>query len=971
MIRFRFLALLFVLPALLCAQRAAAAMHGLPLMQRYSAVELPAGPDYNAIAADAHGTLYVGSDRGVMVSGSGAWELFELPRESAAKSLFLASDGKFYVGGVDLFGELRKTADGSLVFDDLLPKFGNVRSLAAGEVWSIAETSRGLYFLGETVLFRLGRDGGARHWPLPPETRQVLFTVGDSVYVRIGGVGLCRVDDGVPVPIPGARAFAARPVHDMQPRPDGILIAASDGFYLGDAGGVRKLATDADAVFAEHPPYYGWPLPDGSRVVGSTDGVLMRFSPELRLIDRIVLGTGAANAFATDREGRLWVASEAGLTRLRLPSPWTVYDWRHGLGNLAYDSAWYDGALWVATSSDVLRGAAARPGDPPRFAPQGWTKNNLEAFALEPTEAGLIVGDRWGLQVLDRGAARPRRLVEAEYASVKRLLRSGFDPRRVLAVGDRAAYWLAQRDGRWQVAASWDLQGAMPSGVYETASGEMWLGDARGGALRWRFDPGNGDLRERRRFGTADGLVTDPEFGTHLFRLDGRLYAISGERVQRLEGERFVAAELPALPGLDRARELQGVETALGSFVWTSQQLWQRPPQAAAFRPLQLAAGLAPGYRAVKLQADGQLRLATWDSLLQFDPGVASPEPLPLHAALDRVELRRAGRMLSLLPLASGKVQVLPPHSGLGFRFGLATMEPNLEFRYRMLGYNEEWSAWSNNRVLNYLRLPPGEFALELQARTHDGRSVEMLRYPVRVEAAWYERTGVRASFWLAGLLLVAGAVWLLARYRYRQVLARNRELERKVSERTAELEQANRKLAELASLDGLTGLANRRALEQALAREWLHCARLGQSLAVVMLDVDHFKQFNDRHGHQEGDLQLRRVAQALEAEVASPRELAARYGGEEFALVLPDVSLEQARARAENVRQRVARIMAGAGASCSVSLGACARVPDAALEPTELIRCADAALYRAKRNGRNRVETDGEETEASGADAP
>ncbi|MFT3756648.1 MAG: diguanylate cyclase [Pseudoxanthomonas sp.] len=969
MVLSRFLALLLLLPALLCTQQAVAAVHGLPLMQRYSAVELPAGPDYNAIATDARGTLYVASDRGVMVSGSGTWELFELPRESPAKALFLAADGRFYVGGVDLFGELRRTEDGSLIFDDLLPRFGDVKALAAREVWGIAETSRGLYFLGENVLFRQDKDGSVRHWTLPLETRQVLFKVGDSVYVRVGGLGLCRVDDGVPVPIPGAQVFAAQPVYDMWSRPDGILITADDGFHLSDASGVRKLASGADAVFAKHPPYYGSALPDGSIVVGSTDGTLMRFSPQLRLVDSIALGNGAANAFATDREGRLWVASETGLTRLRLPSPWTVYDRRHGLGNLVYDSAWYDGALWVATSSDVLRSTATGGADVLRFVSQGWTQN-MEAFALESTEAGLIIGDRWGLQVLDRGAARPRRLVDTEYASIKQLLRSRFDPRRVLAVGDREIYWLAERDGRWQVATHWSLQGQVPSGVHEIAQGEVWLGDARGGVLRWRFDPDNGQSRDRRRFGMNDGLETDPEFGTHLFGLDGRLYAISGERVQQLQGERFVAAQLPALPGLNRVRELQGMETALGSFVWTSQQLWRRSPGKVNFRSLQLASGLAPGYRAVKLQGDGQLRLATWDSLLQFDPAVASPEPTPLQARLDRVELRQAGRMLSLLPLASGEVQVLPPHSGLGFHFGLASMDPNLEFRYRMLGYNEEWSAWSNSRVLNYLRLPPGEFTLELQAHTHDGRDVEMMRYPLRVEAAWYERTGVRAAFWLAGLLLIVGVVWLLARYRFRQVLERNRELQLKVSERTTELEQANHKLADLASRDGLTGLANRRTLEQALAREWLRCAELGQSLAVVMLDVDNFKQFNDQHGHHEGDQQLRRVAQVLGAEVASSRELAARYGGEEFALILPDVSLEQATARAENVRQQVARAMEGADAPSSVSLGVSAQIPTAGMAPSELIRNADAALYRAKHNGRNRVEANSAEFEASGANA-
>lgn len=951
MSRLRWLLLLvfFAMPAI-------AAMRGEPLVQHYRAVDLPVGPAYNAIAFDTRGTLYAGGDEGVLAFRSGAWEAVDLPRKAVVNSLLQASNGTVYVGGPDLIGELRTGDDGSLRFVDLQAKFNGGGKVADNfAVTWIVETSRGVYFRTDNGLVLLHGDGSVQHWPLPASAREFLFAVGDAVYVRLEGTGLCRVEDGVPVPVPGGELFAHRRFSTVDPRENGLLLLGEDAFYFGDAQGLRKLTTDADAAFAAHPPYVSLRLPDGSLVVGALDGVLMHFSSDLTLLDHVDLGAGAVLALGLDREGSLWAAAAQGLARLRLPPPWTAYTLNEKFGNRVYDSAWYDGKLWLATDGDVLRADAAAPGEQPKFVPQHWT-HDIEAFALEATDAGLLIGEHEGLLVLDPGASAPRHLIDDSGLQVSRLLHSPFNPHRVLAIGQKEAFWLDERDGRWNIATRWALQGATPSGVAETAAGEVWLGDARGGAERWRFDA-DGKLTERQRFGTADGLEVDPAIGTHLFRLDGVLYMVTGDVARRLDGNRFVAAQLPDLPGLTRPMELESVDTRLGTFVWTSRQIWQRRVGNAAFRPLQPGAGLTPGYRSVKLEDDGQLRLATWESLLQLDPGVADPELKPLHATLDRIALRTPDQGPITLPLAPREVPVLPPMSGLELRFGLDTMENNPEFRYRMLGYNSDWSNWSNDRILRFRRLPPGDFTLELQARTRSGRNAQMLSYPLHVEPAWYEQVWTRALFALAAVLLLAIVIWGIVQLRYRQVLAQNRQLAQKIAERTAELELANRKLGEQAARDGLTGVANRRAMEQALAREWERCRTSGEPLAIVMADVDHFKQFNDMRGHQEGDAQLCLVAKALNDEVVAARELVARYGGEEFALILPGLSLEMAASRAESVRRRTEQVTREGGMPSTVSLGVAACVPSIGTTPIELLRSADAALYRAKRAGRNRVE--------------
>lgn len=954
--------LLLGLVACLPAAPAPATVQGLPLMRHFGAADLPAAPSYSDIAVDADGTLYVGSSEGVMVLRSGVWDLFELPRAAPVFSLLMSADERLFVAGAGTFGELHRQADGTLHFADLLARFGDGGQRPAGKFYGLVETSRGVYFRNTSTLFRLGRDGHAWQHALPEGLGQRLFAVGPALYGRVDGVGLCRVEDGVAVPVPGAQAFAQARMTGAWPHGNGLLLASDEAFHLADAGGVRRLASDADAVFARHMPYSSIRLPDGSLAFGAYDGTLMRFSPELRLLDRFTPAPGGLDGFELDREGGLWTLGESGLTRLRLPSPWTVYDRRHGLVDRVFDSTWHDGRLWVATLG-VLRSEPASGGGPVTLAPAPWSDPEYEVFALESTGAGLLVGDRLGLMVLDPGAARPRRLVGPRlFHGVPVLLRSRFDPGRVLALGGRDAAWLALRDGRWEIAARWE-PGLEPRGLHQSAAGELWIGDAAGGVHRWRLDPDTGQLRERRRFGAGDGLVEEDGLGTRVFHLDGELYAVSGAHVQRLQGERFVAAELPGLPALERAWELEVADTPVGSFAWTSRQLWRRQPGATAFDLLHVSTSRVPGYAAVDLQDDGRLRVVTRDSVLQFEPALDDPPPSPLQARLDLLRVHAPGQAPARLPLAPSGTQVLPPGSGLQLRFGLGTMEPDIEFRFRMLGYNDAWSGWGIDRDLAYRRLPPGDYVFELQARIRGGREAAPLRRPFRVQPFWYERGPVRGLFWLGGGLVLALAVWL----RVRRIRARNRELERKIAERTVELEAANRRLTELAVVDGLTGIANRHAMERALERGWQRCGELGQPLAVVMSDVDSFKEFNDSHGHRAGDEQLRRVAQVFGAEVQGVDEVAARYGGEEFVLILPGIGLDEAVARAERVRRKVGEVTAAAGLPSSISLGVAALVPMPGLDPDALLHHADQALYRAKRNGRDQVQAAG----AADGDAP
>ncbi|MEH6434517.1 diguanylate cyclase [Massilia sp. DD77] len=169
------------------------------------------------------------------------------------------------------------------------------------------------------------------------------------------------------------------------------------------------------------------------------------------------------------------------------------------------------------------------------------------------------------------------------------------------------------------------------------------------------------------------------------------------------------------------------------------------------------------------------------------------------------------------------------------------------------------------------------------------------------------------------------------------------------------------RMLERLANIDGLTELANRRRFDEMYALEWQRARRSGRPLSLALLDIDAFKQFNDRYGHPAGDRALRSVARVAGAAMRRPADLAARYGGEELVLLMPETDAEHARQVVEALCEAVAELNILHEASAvapmlTVSVGGATLAPESSELQSDLFEAADAELYRAKQAGRNRI---------------
>jgi diguanylate cyclase (GGDEF)-like protein len=290
----------------------------------------------------------------------------------------------------------------------------------------------------------------------------------------------------------------------------------------------------------------------------------------------------------------------------------------------------------------------------------------------------------------------------------------------------------------------------------------------------------------------------------------------------------------------------------------------------------------------------------------------------------------------------------------------LSLMAPGaVRFRYRLEGLEDEWVNAEGRRTAYYSKLPPGDYRFHVIAANNDGVwNTDGASLQISVAPLFYE------SWWFRG---VAVLVFVLAgplfhRVRVRRLTRQKAALERDVAERTSALELANTLLAKLAQEDGLTGLMNRRAFDRALDEECRRATRLRSPLSLIMLDLDAFKAYNDRHGHQAGDECLRTVSQAIAAASRRAGELVARYGGEELAVIIPGDLPDSVTRQAEHLRARVQELALPHPGSAvapvvTVSVGVAFAALDADVTPTGMLSAADRALYLAKQRGRNRVE--------------
>ena len=351
---------------------------------------------------------------------------------------------------------------------------------------------------------------------------------------------------------------------------------------------------------------------------------------------------------------------------------------------------------------------------------------------------------------------------------------------------------------------------------------------------------------------------------------------------------------------------------------------------------------------------DGHIWFPTQDGIAVVDPESEQYNFLPPSVVIESATVERKE-----VDIRNG-LTVEPGQKNIEIKFtGISLIKSaQIKFRYKLEGHDAEWIDADTQRTAYYSYLPPGNYQFRVKAVNSDGiwnekgANLSLELQPYFYQTGWfYLLCGVLGFF----ALLVA---WKISVYQYE---AREKRLAQLVDEKTEEIRLANEELQHLANSDGLTGISNRRRFEEFLANEWKRARRDSTEISLILIDIDHFKLFNDTYGHLEGDECLKKVARALKETVRRPTDLVARFGGEEFAIVLGGTDAEGAMTIAREVFSNVLKLQIPHNRSetfgyLTISIGVATTFAKSDLTEAELVKAADQALYQAKENGRNQI---------------
>lgn len=840
--------------------------------------------------------------------------------------------------------------------------------LGQGTVWALAEAPDGTVWAGAGRGLVRWTAGKAtlltKENGLPPaRIRTVCVDREGAVWIGTSGAGLARLQDGRVTRWTMTDGFPSDHIVTVLADPSGgVWVATAGAGLVRIVGDGRRVWTTSDGLPTDQLTALALDAA-GSLWIGTWGSGVCRFQRgAFSVLAAPPLSNDKIWSILPDEEGFVWVGTwVGGLNRLRDRS-FPSYGVPEGLSNDNVRSVLHgrDGSVWLATAGgglnrlrdgrlEVIRKADGLPSD--------------EVSALWEDRSGTLwVGTYTsGLAKLQGGR------IEA-FGKDDGL--PGDDVRVVLEDRERTL-WVAttsgvatSRDGRRfeRVATpEWVSLNAVVC-VLEDRTGALWFGTSGDGLIRR-------DASGFRILTTRDGLVSDRIAALYEDE-EGSLWIGSAwSGINRLKEGRIAAIRLEN--GLAEGRSQVLLPDRFGGLWLTGNKGFQRLRKSElaavadgrldAVRPLSF--GLADGLRSASFASgqqpagsigpDGRIWLPSYRGVVVVDPARIPPPPPPPEIRVEEVVVDGAPRV------AKRALQIEPRRRLIEIRYAASTLRPPelVKFRFRLDGFDEDWIEVGTRRSAYYTGLRPGRYRFRVQSRVGDGEwgreseGLELVLKPAFHQVWWFRAP---AAF------LVLSGVGLLFWTRTARLKRRHDELERLVGERTDALREANERLSELSFTDALTGIPNRRRLDEALHAEWKRAIRFGHPLSLVLADIDFFKRYNDALGHPAGDRCIVEVARVVQSNARRAGDLAARFGGEEFALLLPATSGADAATVAERTRAALEALALphpdGACPVVTASFGVATFVPESDGDPERLLATADAALYRAKREGRNRV---------------
>ncbi len=773
---------------------------GAPPIALYGADDYGARAQCYAAVLGADGLMYFGNRAGVLRFDGSEWTLLPSPNQGPVRRVIATEDGTLYAATIDDLLRYRIGTLGVPQAERLAPGWPEAVRVF-GEPFYLDRARRGIYLQSTPFVIRANDDGGVVHWTSERGFLQAA-SVGDAYYVVDRDRGLLWVDpEGDPaalVPAPDGESWRGDQLTFALRARDGRLVFHSRkrNMLVLEEGRFVPWPTEIDAWASKHVALHGVELSDGSLMLGSALGGIAWIEPDGRLrryLDaREGFSEGAQMYLYAEGRGAVWSAGDTGLARIAVDSPATVFDKRHGVPGV-WGIGRYADRVWLATRAGVFVSQDAEPGRPARFA----------RLAAEPTQAWFFLPMEDALWIGGSDAVwriEPRADTNATHWPVSRV----YTTRNIyeLLRARDGAIWGATATGLVRLVRAGETWRTERIGGFESearhlvedASGNVWAGTPAGKVLHasreasgWRLDVLDADdgvpSGSVWTFASPEGVVVATPIGLHRI-VDGRLVA-AGDAAHGSfgTGSRETRRWLTARDGTHYAQIGGRVVRSRGGL---DALAWE------AVLPLDLRE--EPVY-AFHEDAEGVVWIGRETSLVRFDPAPAAALPV-----LSRPAPRLTGIEIDPAVALDGDGTVPAGVRRLRFRYALPVFAgaTGAEFRTRLAGIDAEWSPWSRERQRDYTQLGGGAYRFEVEARDRNGAEYGRASRAFTVATPWYARPAAFALWIALVVAAVALAVRAIVRWRETLLVARNRELETIVAERTDQLRQQTDRLVEL-----------------------------------------------------------------------------------------------------------------------------------------------------------------------------
>ncbi|GGA85882.1 GGDEF domain-containing protein [Arenimonas soli] len=752
-----------------------------------------------------------------------------------------------------------------------------------------------------------------------------------------------------------------------------LWAATSNGLFFRE--GDQWLRYEGDPRLANTPIESMYEDRDGNLWIGMVDDLArLRAGRVTEVVRNDPMGS-AVRAMFEDREGNLWLGSQwEGITRV-----WNGWTRRYSsFEGLQDQIVWsvargQEGELWVGTNSGL---SVMQDGDF-REVIAGADLPHPNAYTLLPERDAIWIGTRRGVAVLRNGAdlELPAVLAPMRSAQVNGILR---DQRGALWFASTAGLFRLTRDGLTGFGAAQGLRDPRTRVLHETRDGRLLVGtqsglyELQGNKLEpLGLEAGlRSDLDVTAIHELPDGRLVIGALSEEIFlEQDGRWHAFDAGLGMPVNSPFFITHGqdgylwVAGIRGVHRVLLQDMTDVAAGNRedVRGEMLLNERGDRRGGQKGFCCnGAGNAKGFI-----ERGELWLPTRDGVVAMATrGIVKNATAP-RTVIERIQVGGEWRPAD----ASADWQLAPNQRDLAFEFTVLSLQDpkSVELRYRLVGYDADWRTLDDptRRNVNYTNLPPGAYVFEAEGSNNaDTWSPAPAQVGFRIQPKFHETP---LFYWLlAGL----GASIVYAGYR-RQLGKHRRQreaLELLVSQRTEALEVANHRLEEASQTDPLTGLRNRRYLANQIPadiayydRETVRRGSADEVMVFALIDIDHFKDVNDTHGHQAGDRVLQQVAQVL-GQMVRTGDYIARWGGEEFLIVFRPMPNRHLPMLGDRICACVSEHRFDIGGTeplritCSVGFIECPLFRDArgGLGWEQMIEMADRALYYVKAHGRN-----------------